>query len=256
MSLKRPEVPATRRGGRRQGARQGPGRRFPTMAAFDRRARGAASRTSGGRGHRRDRDPPRDQTGARGGRAPPERSPASRGAISSWRPGRPRCGGDRGRSSSSLSTIRAHPREAATARSITGVIRVTAVRPTTPRATATRTTARFRSRPTGTRHRLADRALPHRELRQPQVRGRSRRRRGLVGQPRGRSRSPRDSPGYTAVIKTGDSPSGPFADDSSSRLAGTDTTFALNGATARYYLIWITNLGPADQVSVNEVTAK
>jgi serine/threonine-protein kinase len=65
-----------------------------------------------------------------------------------------------------------------------------------------------------------------------------------------------DTPGYPAVIKAGDSPTGPFADDSSSQIAGAATTFTLSGSRARYYLIWITNLGPSDQVSVNEVTAK
>jgi len=65
-----------------------------------------------------------------------------------------------------------------------------------------------------------------------------------------------DSPGYTALIKTGPSPTGPFADDSSSQAAGGSTTFELDGATARYYLLWITNLGPGNKVSINEVTAK
>ncbi len=65
-----------------------------------------------------------------------------------------------------------------------------------------------------------------------------------------------DTPGYTAVIKAGDSQTGPFADDSASELGGTTTTFDLNGTTARYYLVWITMLSPSDKVSVNEVTAK
>jgi len=65
-----------------------------------------------------------------------------------------------------------------------------------------------------------------------------------------------DSPGYTALIKAGDSRTGPFTDDSSSQVGGTSTKFDLNGTKARYYMIWITNLGPDNQVSVNEVTAR
>jgi serine/threonine-protein kinase len=65
-----------------------------------------------------------------------------------------------------------------------------------------------------------------------------------------------DSPGYTAVIKSGNSPTGPFTADSSAEPAGATATFELNGATARYFLIWITNLGPSDQVSVNEAAAR
>ena len=64
-----------------------------------------------------------------------------------------------------------------------------------------------------------------------------------------------DTPGFTARILAGDSPSGGFADDSSSQTAGSSTTFHLNGATARYYVVWITRLPPGDVAHVNEVTA-
>ena len=64
------------------------------------------------------------------------------------------------------------------------------------------------------------------------------------------------TPGYTAVIRAGDSLTGPFTDDSASLVGGAGTTFSLNGASARYYVFWITNLGPANQVSVNEVSAR
>jgi serine/threonine-protein kinase len=64
-----------------------------------------------------------------------------------------------------------------------------------------------------------------------------------------------DTPGYTAKILAGDSESGPFADDSSSETIGVSTTFALNGATARYYVVWITELPPGDVAHVNEATA-
>ena len=44
--------------------------------------------------------------------------------------------------------------------------------------------------------------------------------------------------------------------DSASRPAGPRTTFALRGAHARYYILWITDLGSNQSVRVNEVTAR
>jgi hypothetical protein len=64
-----------------------------------------------------------------------------------------------------------------------------------------------------------------------------------------------DTPGYTAKILAGDAESGPFADDSSSETVGASTTFTLNGATARYYVVWITALPPGNVAHVNEATA-
>ena len=64
-----------------------------------------------------------------------------------------------------------------------------------------------------------------------------------------------NTPGYTARILAGDSPSGPFDDDSTDETVGASTTFALNGATARYYVVWITLLPPGDVAHVNEATA-
>ena len=63
------------------------------------------------------------------------------------------------------------------------------------------------------------------------------------------------TPGYTAIIRTGASASGPFSDDSSSQVAGAATTFRLDGKQARYYLIWITGLGNQEAVRINEVKA-
>jgi hypothetical protein len=37
---------------------------------------------------------------------------------------------------------------------------------------------------------------------------------------------------------------------------GASTAFDLHGPKARYFLVWITNLGPNAQVRVNEVTAR
>ena len=62
-----------------------------------------------------------------------------------------------------------------------------------------------------------------------------------------------DTPGFTAVIRAGDAPGGPFSDDSRPQAVGAETTFPLDGHTARYYVLWITNLGTVDTVHVNEV---
>jgi len=64
-----------------------------------------------------------------------------------------------------------------------------------------------------------------------------------------------DTPGFTARILAGDSASGGFADDSSPQTVAASTTFQLNGATARYYVVWITQLPPGDVAHLNEVTA-
>jgi serine/threonine-protein kinase len=65
-----------------------------------------------------------------------------------------------------------------------------------------------------------------------------------------------DTAGFTAMIQSGSSQSGPFTAASGSKQAASTTNFALNGPPARYYVIWITDLGPNISVNVNEVTAK
>src|SRR5439155_1299796 len=60
-----------------------------------------------------------------------------------------------------------------------------------------------------------------------------------------------DTPGFTAEIRAGDSPS------ATTRVAGPktiseSTTFQLSGG-GRWFVVWITDLGPNDQVHVNEV---
>ena len=62
--------------------------------------------------------------------------------------------------------------------------------------------------------------------------------------------------GFTAKIESGSSPTGGFTPVSSSQMVASRTTFSLDGGPARYYLIWITDLGPNPSVEVNEVTAK
>jgi hypothetical protein len=64
------------------------------------------------------------------------------------------------------------------------------------------------------------------------------------------------TPGFTAEILAGDTLSTTMKIDSSSKLVGAATTFSLRGADARYYVLWITNLGSNTSVRVNEVTAK
>jgi serine/threonine-protein kinase len=64
-----------------------------------------------------------------------------------------------------------------------------------------------------------------------------------------------DTPGFVARIQAGDSPGGPFHDVSDSQTVESRTTFTLRDARGRYFVVWITNLGPHDQVHVDEVTA-
>jgi eukaryotic-like serine/threonine-protein kinase len=64
------------------------------------------------------------------------------------------------------------------------------------------------------------------------------------------------TPGFTAEIQAGDSPSGGFTADSPPQTVdGTTKTFDLDGTTATYYVIWITKPS-VDRVEISEVTAK
>jgi serine/threonine-protein kinase len=65
-----------------------------------------------------------------------------------------------------------------------------------------------------------------------------------------------DTPGFTAEIEAGNSPSGGFRPVSGPQPVARRTTFSLKDANARYYVVWITDLGPNSFVHVNEVTAK
>jgi hypothetical protein len=64
-----------------------------------------------------------------------------------------------------------------------------------------------------------------------------------------------DTPGYRATILVGNAKGGPFTTDSPSKRVNTRTTFALQGSRGRYYVVWITNLGPGASLHVNEVHA-
>jgi hypothetical protein len=65
-----------------------------------------------------------------------------------------------------------------------------------------------------------------------------------------------DTPGFTAMILGGSSPNGPFMQDSGSQTVSSTTTFTLDGHKARYYVVWITDLGGNTAVHVNEVKAR
>jgi hypothetical protein len=63
-----------------------------------------------------------------------------------------------------------------------------------------------------------------------------------------------DTPGFTAVVKSGSSPESAQT-VSDSEVVGDKTTFDLNGATGPVVVLWITRLSPEDRARVNEVTA-
>jgi hypothetical protein len=63
------------------------------------------------------------------------------------------------------------------------------------------------------------------------------------------------TPGFTAEIQAGDSPTGLFAADSSSQTVNGTTTFSLDGKTAQYYVVWITQLPLERYAKISEVTA-
>ena len=64
------------------------------------------------------------------------------------------------------------------------------------------------------------------------------------------------TPGFVAQIRVGDSPTGAFTPDSSTQtVSGTTATFTLEGQTAQYYAVWITQLPPGDHAEISEVKA-
>ena len=62
-----------------------------------------------------------------------------------------------------------------------------------------------------------------------------------------------DTPGFTAEIRAGDSPDGPFETVGGEQTVAASTTWELDGADARYYVVWITELDGS--AHVNEVKA-
>ena len=64
-----------------------------------------------------------------------------------------------------------------------------------------------------------------------------------------------DTPGFTAGIEAGDTGSGPFQPVSDPQTVSGQATFDLRNAHARYYVVWITNLGPLASAHVNNASA-
>jgi eukaryotic-like serine/threonine-protein kinase len=65
-----------------------------------------------------------------------------------------------------------------------------------------------------------------------------------------------DTPGFTAEIRAGQSAQGPFEDVAAEGAqVGARKAFDTGAAKARYWLVWITNLGANGAVHVNEVKA-
>jgi serine/threonine-protein kinase len=64
------------------------------------------------------------------------------------------------------------------------------------------------------------------------------------------------TPGFVAQIQAGDSSTGPFTADSSSTTVTGTTTFTLQGQTAQYYVVWITQLPAQGRAEISEVSAK
>jgi serine/threonine-protein kinase len=65
-----------------------------------------------------------------------------------------------------------------------------------------------------------------------------------------------DTDGFTAEIKSGSAESGPFSRAGGPRTVDGTTGFALNGSRARYWVLWITDLGGNSSVHVNSVRAR
>jgi serine/threonine-protein kinase len=63
------------------------------------------------------------------------------------------------------------------------------------------------------------------------------------------------TPSFTARILAGNSPSGGFSPDSTTQTVSGTTTFALDGKSARYYVVWITQLPPGGYAQIQEVKA-
>ncbi len=65
-----------------------------------------------------------------------------------------------------------------------------------------------------------------------------------------------NTPGFTAQIRVGDSPTGPFTQDSSPKTITGSAVFPLRGTAGTYYEVWITDLGTNSSAHVNEVKAR
>jgi eukaryotic-like serine/threonine-protein kinase len=64
------------------------------------------------------------------------------------------------------------------------------------------------------------------------------------------------TPGFTAKILAGRSPSSGFQTDSASQTVSGTTTFTLSGKKAQYYVVWIRQLPPGGSAKIEEVKAR
>jgi hypothetical protein len=65
------------------------------------------------------------------------------------------------------------------------------------------------------------------------------------------------TPGFTAEIRTGESASGPFETRvSGSQTVAERTTFRLNDAAGRYFVVWITEIPAGTRAEITEVVAR
>ena len=65
-----------------------------------------------------------------------------------------------------------------------------------------------------------------------------------------------ETPGYTAEVRVGSSPSGPFVRVSKEQVTKTRTTFVLQPRKARYVIVWITSMPEEGAAAVNEITVR
>jgi predicted Ser/Thr protein kinase len=64
------------------------------------------------------------------------------------------------------------------------------------------------------------------------------------------------TPGFEAEIQAGNSPDGGFTRVSDSKTVESRTTFELDGAAARYFVVWITEIPAGTRAEITEVTVR
>jgi len=63
-----------------------------------------------------------------------------------------------------------------------------------------------------------------------------------------------ETPGYTADVRAGSSPAGPFVSVSKEQRVTMRTTFAVTPQSGRYLMLWITSMPEDGAAAVNEIT--
>ena len=63
-----------------------------------------------------------------------------------------------------------------------------------------------------------------------------------------------DTPGYTADVRVGPSPTGPFVAVSGEQTTKARTAYALRPRSGRYLMVWITSMPDGGVAAVNEIT--